>query len=263
MPLTLNWFGMAVKDVPAATDFYGSKLGISFEENAALGNWRYFQTRCMTFELFEAYPDHIKVNAWGDGQAYRPVILVSDLSKAAAMLREKEIPYREEIFDLGPQLEMTGSENIRWGILESKDVETDWAHPLIAGIELKASNLEDQKKFYTQILGMAIEQETEDFIHLIQKDGDAWLHIVTGGRPASLSAAPDSDQAAFHHTIWISFETQDMQTANAWLTHQNVHMIHPLIYHPDWNGTDILLADPDGNVVQVVQYGNANTDKSA
>ena len=26
-------------------------------------------------------------------------------------------------------------------------------------------------------------------------------------------------------------------------------------HHPDWNGTDMIIADVDGNAIQVVQYG--------
>ena len=152
---------------------------------------------------------------------------------------------------------------IRWGILESKDIEMDWTHPVIGGIELKATELEAQKTFYTQILGMTIEQETDDIVHLSQKDEQAWLRISTGGTSASHSAGLGSEQSAFHHPIWISFETKDIRSANAWLTQQNVTMIRPFTYHADWNGTDILLGDPDGNIVQVVQYGNANIDNHA
>jgi hypothetical protein len=40
-----------------------------------------------------------------------------------------------------------------------------------------------------------------------------------------------------------------------WLQGQNVTVLQPLTYHEQWEGTDIILADADGNAVQVGQYG--------
>ena len=81
------------------------------------------------------------------------------------------------------------------------------------------------------------------------------LRISTGGTSASHSAGLGSEQSAFHHPIWISFETQDIKSANTWLQGQNINILRPLTYHEDWLGTDIILTDVDGNPIQVVQYG--------
>jgi len=40
VPLTLNWFGMAVHDFPAAFPFYGERLQFSVVDNEAKGFWK-------------------------------------------------------------------------------------------------------------------------------------------------------------------------------------------------------------------------------
>ncbi len=256
--LTLNWFGMAVHDVPTASDFYSKKLGISFEENEAHGPWRYFQTRGMVFEMFQAHRDRIKVKAWGSGQAFRPIISVRDISTTTAMLQDQGVPFSHTTSELGSKIEMIGPEGIRWGLAENPEIDMEWAHPLIDGIELKAANLVAQRNFYTQILGMTIERETDQTIHLVQQNAEAWLRIQAGGTSAQTKLG--EEKPAFFHPIWISYETDNVKHANVWLQEQNVNILHPLTYHQDWNGTDIIIADADGNAIQVVQYGKSSVD---
>lgn len=255
IPFILNWFGMAVHDVIAATDFYGKKLGLMYVENEVHGLWRYFETQRTTFELFHADPNRVHVNSWGNGQAFRPVILMDDLSTTSAMLRQKGITYSHPTSEFGMQLEMVGPEEFRWGLEESPALEMDWTHPIVGGIELKASNLNAQKGFYTHIFGLTIESETDRAVHLSQSNGETWLRIVEGGTSTPPPFKVGEEKPAFFYPIWISFETKAIEEANTWLQGQNVTILHPLTYHEDWLGTDIILADVDGNPIQVVQYG--------
>jgi len=253
IPFILNWFGMAVHDVTAASDFYNQKLGFSFVKDEKYGPWRYFQTRRMTFELFQAHHDRPKVNAWGNGQALRPVILVRDLSAAEALLRDQGITHARLTSEFGSKIELTGPDEIRWGLMESPDVDMDWAHPVVGGIELKASNLHAQKDFYTRVLGMTIEHETDEVIHFKKPNGEAWLRIEAGGNPTP--ARMNEEKPAFFYPIWISYETSDVKRADAWIQQQKVTTLCPLTYHEDWKGTDIIISDADGNAIQLVQYG--------
>jgi predicted enzyme related to lactoylglutathione lyase len=207
----------------------------------------------MTFELFQAHPGRLLVKAWGNGQAFRPAILVSDLSATATLLQKQGIQLSQSAGEFGSQLEMTGPEGLRWGLMESPNIEMDWAHPIIGGIELKAANLKAQKEFYTQVLGMTLAEETDQAVHLNQSNGEAWLRIEAGG--VATSPRHGEDKPAFFYPIWISYETNDAKQANVWLQGQNVTFLRPLTYHADWEGTDIIIADMDGNAIQVVQYG--------
>jgi catechol 2,3-dioxygenase-like lactoylglutathione lyase family enzyme len=247
---------MGVHDVPAASDFYGGKLGFAFVEGDENGPWRYFETRGITFELFQAYPERATVNAWGDGQAFRPVLSVRDLPATIARLQEKGISWSEQTSGYESPIEMIGPEEIRWGIIESSEIELDWAHPFIAGIELRAADFGAQKDFYTRALGMSVSRASNEDIYLTQANGTAWLRMETGGKPAPIWLG--YEKPARFHPIWISFETDDVRQADIWLQSQNVTILHPLTYHEHWNGTDILIADADGNAVQVVQYGRVD-----
>jgi catechol 2,3-dioxygenase-like lactoylglutathione lyase family enzyme len=244
---------MGVHNVPATSDFYGGMLGFAFVEDEKHGPWRQFQTRGMTFELFQAHPERLEVRGWGRGQAFRPVLQVHDLPVSSALFRSQGIAYSQSDSEAGAPIEMTGPEGIRWGLRESPDIEMDWAHPVIAGIELRAADLDAQKAFYTRVLGMTVTRESDQGIQLSQPGAEAWLNIEAGGNSTPIRLG--EEKPAFFHPIWISFETLDVRQSNLWLQGQNVTLLHPLTYHKSWNGTDIIIADADGNAVQVVQYG--------
>lgn len=120
-----------------------------------------------------------------------------------------------EISEFGPQIERTGPEEIRWSVIGGSDIEIDWAHPVIGGIELKAANLEAQIDFYTQVLGMGIVHQTNQAVHLTQPDGEAWLRIQAGGTSTSRPVAINHPEPAFFFPFWISYETNDIKLANA------------------------------------------------
>ena len=259
IPFTLNWFGMAVHDVPATTEFYSKKLGFSFwQDEEKLGMWRMFETRRMKFELFKAHSERLKVTGWGTGQAFRPAILVNNLASATARLQDQGVSLFHEASEFGPQVEIMGPEGIRWSLVENPGIEMDWSHPVIGGIELKAANLNAQKDFYTRVFGMKIENKTDSVIQLTQSSGEAWLRIQPGGTATSLTIGVGSPKPAFFFPIWISYETEDIKQTDAWLQQQKVTIIRPLTHHEDWNGTDVIITDVDGNAIQVVQYGKLN-----
>jgi len=141
IPLTLNWFGVAVHDVPAATHFYGKTLGMSFrQEKPGDALWRYFETRRMTFELFQAHPARIQVNGWGHGQPFRPVILVDDLAAEVEALRRQGISVSgadaaPRPRQLGRGAASAGNLGFRCGLRCQVTHRDDWArgNPLGAG----------------------------------------------------------------------------------------------------------------------------------
>jgi hypothetical protein len=92
----------------------------------------------------------------------------------------------------------------------------------------------------------------------LQSEEETWLRIVGGGSPVPQPFTLGEEKPAFYYPMWISFETKDVKRANSWLKEQNVTILHPLTYHKDWLGTDIIIADMDGNPIQVVQYGQMN-----
>ena len=60
------------------------------------------------------------------------------------------------------------------------------------------------------------------------------------------------------HGLWRYFETQ-RTTFELFHAHPDrIRVNHSLTCHEDWLGMDIILADVDGNPIQVVQYGRMN-----
>jgi len=246
---------MAVHDVSATANFYGNQLGFAFKEDAENDLWRYFETRNMVFEVFAAHPARINVQGWGRGQAFRPAFLVNNLPAVANKLSKTGVMFSEDLSVFGKRLEMVGPDNIRMSFIESPETEMDWKHPLVGGIELKAARLEAQRDFYVKVFGMCAAQQKNGVLHLTQTNGAAWLRIEAGGRPFPLPSEAGTGAPAFLYPIWISFETQDVESANTWLASQDVSILQPLTHHPDWGGTDIIITDPEGNAIQVVAYG--------
>ena len=101
IPLTLNWFGVAMHDMPGAAQFYSDQLGLAFKEDAELGLWRYFETRRMVFELFSAHPERIAIEGWGRGQNYRPAFLVDDLVVVETHLHKIGVLVARETAEFG------------------------------------------------------------------------------------------------------------------------------------------------------------------
>jgi hypothetical protein len=57
------------------------------------------------------------------------------------------------------------------------------------------------------------------------------------------------------HPIFISFMTSDIEDVAALLREANVTVLKGIERHADWGGTDLIIADVDGNSLQIVQYG--------
>jgi predicted enzyme related to lactoylglutathione lyase len=255
--LTLNWMGMGVHDFDAAYNFYAQLLGINNHQNPAHGKWAYFETKGMTFELFQADPGRPVVDKWGIGQGYRPSILVNDLAQTIATLIAKGVTLSEvSKTPMGPLVEMEAPDGIRWSLCQAEGFPAtqEWAHPYIGWVEVKTANVAAQYHFFTAVMGLQLEQEHDNFIHLRQNSHDARLILQPGG--VKVITPPRGDRSpAFYHPVWISFATSDINAAQAHLLEYNVNILEGLKHHPSWNGTDMIIADADGNAVQVVQYG--------
>jgi hypothetical protein len=52
---------------------------------------------------------------------------------------------------------------------------------------------------------------------------------------------------------FISFETDNIEPAAAWIKSREVPVVTDITHH-EWGGIDLMIADVDGNPVQVVQY---------
>jgi len=63
------------------------------------------------------------------------------------------------------------------------------------------------------------------------------------------------DNAVRAFPVFPSLMTTDIQSVYAYLKSKGVTILRDIISNQDWGGTDLHIADSDGNGIQVVQYG--------
>lgn len=267
--MELNFIGATAANWHAACEFYTERLGIGSKETyPAFGNWaklgagpnNYWsgKFRSMIFELFDGRPPGNKARHWGHRQGFRPSIQVDSLDAMVAAARARGVPFTGEIetTDWGRRIEFSAPEGVRWTLSEARGRPacSDLAQPFIGHVELKAHDVAGQKAFYRDVMGLQLESENARCIILGQGPGKAWLTIEPGGEKQVNSPALAKEPTQ-GHPIFISFMTYHLDQVAARLRKSGVTILREVKRHPDWEGTDIIIADVDGNAIQVVQYG--------
>jgi catechol 2,3-dioxygenase-like lactoylglutathione lyase family enzyme len=262
MNIKFNWLGIHVSDFEASLHFYTEALGMNATDIKS--NWAYFETTGITFELFgDGMPPASDRLAWGQGQALRPSIQVSDLRGTIAELRQRDVEFTGEIEQttFGEWIEFMGPENMRWTLAQtpvypfSQSLHTPSERPFgeahIGWIELKVDRIVEQRAFYRDVLGLQAEEIKNGRVVLRQRPGEPLLFLESGGqRAAPLQINQGALQPLPSH---ISFETDDIVETAAWLKSHKVPILTE-VTRKDWGGIDLYIADIDGNPIQVVQY---------
>jgi predicted enzyme related to lactoylglutathione lyase len=264
---TLNFLGIHVVDWNAAYLFYTEVLGLrsllqpKYGDWAELGGgWKAYHagSRSMVLELFDGGRPVSGARSWGRAQAVRPAIQVDDLDTAIADLRSRGVPFTGGILEdrLGKRVEFVSPEEIRWSLAQipGRPSSTDRSRPYIGHVEIKANDLAGQTAFYHQVMGMSLESDDLSPLVLGQGSGKPWLTLEPGGEsrigePPSPQRSPTCAQPVF-----ISFMTTNVEDAREHLRDANVTFLQNSVLHSDWGGTDVVVADADGNAVQIVQY---------
>ncbi|MBN1966569.1 MAG: VOC family protein [Anaerolineae bacterium] len=270
LDLTLNLMGVTASDWSAAYRWYTEVLGMETAKlDPAHGDWAnlgggweawYAGETALVFELFDggrSDPDR----AWGRGQGFRPAIVIPDLDAALAALRARGVLFTGEVETVpwGRRAEFVAAEGVRWALAESAVLHTGSgvAIPVIGLIEVKAHDLALSRAFYTDVIGLHVELAAPDTVLLAPAQGTARLALEPGGMPvrtppdwtAATGLSPDRA-----HPVFISFMTPDVRAAAARFAAQGVTILADVQHHASWGGTDVIIADPDGHPVQVVQY---------
>lgn len=267
----LNFLGLTVADFDRSHHFYTQTLGIEEYKShpglAKLIGWMdVFVGGCgMAFELFGGGVPEPADRAWGRGQGIRPSFQVEDLEQTVAELRRRGVTLTGEIQETswGQQIEFIAPEGIRWTLAHAPayPFASSLRKPRLGWVELKAHNPAGQKTFYTDVMGLQLAKENESGVILQQQPGEPLLFIEPGGQGYTLPS--DKPQAADeNHPIFISFMTFDIKRAALHLRAHDVQIIQDVTVK-DWGGTDMLIGDVDGNVVQVIQYALRGSFKEA
>lgn len=269
MDTELNFLGIRVADWQASYRFYADILGMHSELAPKLGVWASLGggwddyragSGSIIVELFDGGRPPGGERAWGREQAIRPSIHVDDLQAAVEEARARGVPFTGGVEDTtwGKRMEFTAPDGIRWTLAEAPGYpsNSDVSRPYIGHVEIKAHDLAGQKAFYREIMGMGLERESPAEVILGQGSGKPWLVLESGGeRP--INDPRWASRPVIGHPIFISYMAGDIRAVVARLQAARATVLRDLRHHADWGGTDMIIADADGNALQIVQYGTS------
>lgn len=263
--LTFNFIGVEAVDFRRAVRFYTEEVGIEPAAISSAESWAMLVSgmdespvadatglRCELFKQDGEPPDERR---WGHHQNLRPSIQVEDLQATTETLHERGVSFTGEIEETarGQSIEFSAPEGIRWSLAHAPDFPTgrDLETPYLGWADLKVADQERQERFYTQIMGLSVGERYGSLVRLEQGVGDPQLFLEPGGEHESGEGTEESPFLG--HPVWMSFETPDINEASAWLSSHGVPRLQEITSH-DWAGKDIVIEDPEGNPIQVIEY---------
>ncbi len=268
MDTELNFLGLHVADWPASYQFYTAILGVHADVDPSLGiwaalggGWDAYRTgsRSMVCELFDGGRPVGSGRAWGRGQGIRPAIHVDDLDAVVGAARARGVSFTGgvEETEWGRRIEFTAPEDMRWTLCQvpGRPSSPDLFTPYIGHVEIKAHDVARQTAFYRDVIGMNLESETPAQVIVGQGVGQPWLTLEPGGEKQTNDPAGGPD-AIRGQPVFISFMASDIQVVAARLRDAQATLLKDIEHHDEWGGTDMIIADVDGNALQVVQYSH-------
>lgn len=266
MDTELNFLGLYVADWPASYQFYTAILGMQAEVDPSLGvwaslggGWDAYRTgsRSMICELFDGGGSVGSGRAWGRRQGIRPAIHVDDLDAVVGAARARGVSFTGEVEETawGRRIEFTAPEGIRWTLCQApgRPSSPDLFKPYIGHVEIKAHDVAGQTAFYRDVIGLDLESKEPAQVIFGQGAGLPWLTLEPGGEKRTNDPARGPD-AIRGHPVFISFMASDIQAVAARLRGAQATLLKDIEHHEEWGGTDIIIADVDGNMLQIVQY---------
>ncbi len=256
----LNFAGICPADWPGAFRFYTDVLGIKARSQdghwAILGaGWERFvagQSRALVFELFEGRGLPAGVERERD-QAIRLGIRVRDLAGARAQASTRGVRFATEIErdDGFERAEFAAPDGTRW-ILWSPPgggATGDVAEPEILLAEMRVEDWLGQLAFYRDTLGLGVVKQATARVVLQQAGDGPQVILKPGGRKHVVDPAW-ADRPALAQPIFLGFMVGDVRAAARRLRAAGARVLRDVQHH-DWGGTDLIVADADGNAVQI------------
>lgn len=267
MQLEWNFIGASFVNWQIAFRYFTDVLGFAYNLNPDYGDWAvlgggwdayYAGSNGTTFELFDDGCPASTARHWGDGQGYRPALHVRDLETSIAYLKSRGVIFSSDIEakSWGRRIEFIAPESVRLALLETPErpTTTDWQRPIMATVEIKAHDLDAQTHFFTDVMGLHIAERYTNGVILRHTDTNKAQIILESGGTKTTNDPSWSHDPVRGHPFFLSFMTPDIEAVNEKLHKNNVTILKPMQTHKSWGGTDIHVADPDGNALQIVRY---------
>jgi catechol 2,3-dioxygenase-like lactoylglutathione lyase family enzyme len=276
MDFVLNFVGVVVADFARSFRFYTEVLGVQARD--AKEDWAFMETTGLVWELFGEGVQPPVNRAWGRGQANRPAIHVADLPGAIAELRARDVAFSGELERScwGDRIELVAPEGIRWTLVQARDLSASasryvrWPQtapapaaslpaselrsPHLGWVEVKARDVAGQRAFYRDVIELRPDDAGDGRIVFRQRPGEPLLFLEGGGQAApEWRGDPTASNPVVRSPVTLSFETADIGRADAHLRARGVHTLVG-VTERTWGGIDTIIADADGNPIQVVQY---------
>lgn len=262
--LIFNFIGVSVVDWHSAFQFFSKTLGFKYKLEPRHGDWAvfggawdaYYQegNRSAIFELFDQ-GRAATVRRWGVNQGIRPGFHVSDLE---TIMTRFNFPFSVEVRPWGKAVEFSTTEGIRFAFAEIPDARfsDDLSTPYIGHVAIKCADFDTAQEFYGNVLGFMQSEVGDDYAIFTQTDGYPYVILERGGSSPRFDprGTPWENNPVRAFPVFISLMTNDIRSTYAHLQSQNVKIMRDILHHEDWGGTDLHIADPDGNGIQVVQY---------
>lgn len=206
-------------------------------------------------ELFQRDVEGSDERWWGCHQNVRPCVQVTDLAAAVSELRRRGVSVTSERTDRGwgESIEISAAEDVRWSIAHARSYPAapGLRTPHLGWVDLWVADMDAQRDYYTEVMGLTAAERSGASVRLEQGPDEPLLFLGPGGERVPVGGQRDSPFEV--QPVWMSFETNDIGEARAWLTDHGVPLLEDVTRH-DWGGSDLVSRDADGNPLQVVEY---------
>ncbi|MFO0911595.1 MAG: VOC family protein [Pirellulales bacterium] len=150
-------------------------------------------------------------------------------------------------------MELESPEGVYWILQSSPGVtaSNNLSDPTIGFVEMKTQDLDAQVAFYQDVLGMRIIDRQPERVTLAVAADRPPVILLPGGQKQAIDVERHPDPA-LAQPIFLGFMARDLKQSAARIRKNNVSILKDVEHH-DWNGTDMILADADGNAVQIFE----------
>ena len=267
----------------AAFGFYTDTLGVACHSRdgkwAVLGaGWAPYvegRSRGLVWELFERVDSPPPVDSESNA-ALTPVVRLRNPASTIDVLAGSGVRYHTRVGPHGTNLAFNAPGGTAWELRSHSAAHADASlkSPEILEVNLRVEDTPRQIEFYRRLLGTPRRSVHDSATATSSSSprGASWefqphsdgpvLRLTSGGRRHRRSSAAANSDPALAQPVFLGFMAQDLVASVGRLKAAGVEVLRDVTHH-DWGGTDCILADADGNAVQVFTLDSEHAFGSA